>query len=134
MAPKRKASSDSEEVDSPAAKRGRYSAYSIKFKLEVVSYIKQGLHSKESAAKKFGVATKSVRQWCEQESDFGTEDNLINVLKPGSVVEEHRDLILKALQECNFNTENVIESDEEEDPLHVSISDDDDVPLAKLQF
>jgi hypothetical protein len=64
----------------------------------------------------------------------GTEDNLINVLKPGSVVGEHRDLNLKALHECRFNAEHVTEPDDEEDPLHVSIDDDDDVPLAKLCF
>lgn len=59
MADKRKAANDS-------AMKKRNQSYTIDYKLQAVAFVKEG-NSKESAARKFGVDSKRIREWCQQE-------------------------------------------------------------------
>ena len=46
--------------------RCKLHSYTLEFKLNAIGEMKKG-KSKESTARKFGVAPKRIREWCKQE-------------------------------------------------------------------
>jgi hypothetical protein len=67
----------------------------------------------------------------------GSQDSLINVIKPGAILGEESDEILKELSQVSLESdENIsecIESEDYDDVVFDDSESDDDVPLAKLQ-
>lgn len=84
-------------------------------------------YKRSRVSRRFRFNTKQTSEIC---SIF--VNDMINVLKPGSIVDAYREDILKALNECEC--EQVLNCDDEEDIFSISDDDeDDDIPLARLQ-
>ena len=90
-------------------------SYSVDFKINAMTFHKQG-NSKEATARKLGVDSKRIREWCKQEGKLQAAKTGGNVSTPT------RQDILEDMQENADSELDVIDDSD----------DEDDIPLAYI--
>ena len=77
----KRARDDSPDAAAHQNKKRKLQSYSVDFKISAITFHKQG-NSKEATARKFGVDSKRIREWCKQEDKLQAAKTGGNVSTP----------------------------------------------------
>ena len=77
----KRARDDSPDAAAHQNKKRKLHSYSVDFKINAITFHKQG-NSKEATARKFGVDSKRIREWCKQEDKLQAAKTGGNVSTP----------------------------------------------------